>query len=231
MLQKWPKHIKWECAHYQGGPWHGILGWWPRTHWPGDPAVQPESCLPSVLFFHVLVSVVGKVPPSTATGSQTPPKVLVLNLSSSQTPMAGVTATTSTTCMDMAKLPLPPAPRETWWKSRGCFYRRRLPQPCSWLCVTHPVVSNNLPEVACAAHAAPAAAEAAKPAAAASIFPYNFTKILVFFFFFSIWKHQNGKFLAFFSPNLSACFGGQSVLVHVALPLSFALMYNIPQFI
>ncbi|XDA91073.1 hypothetical protein R6Z07M_019717 [Ovis aries] len=57
--------------------------------------------------------VVGKVPPSTATGSQTPPKVLVLNLSSSQTPMAGVMATTSSTCMVMAKLPLPPAPWET----------------------------------------------------------------------------------------------------------------------
>ncbi|XP_054554044.1 MYND-type zinc finger-containing chromatin reader ZMYND8 isoform X5 [Talpa occidentalis] len=41
--------------------------------------------------------VVGKTPPSTTAGSQSPPETPVLTRSSSQTPTAGVTATTSTT--------------------------------------------------------------------------------------------------------------------------------------
>uniref|UniRef100_A0A4X1UCU6 Zinc finger MYND-type containing 8 n=1 Tax=Sus scrofa TaxID=9823 RepID=A0A4X1UCU6_PIG len=41
--------------------------------------------------------VVGKAPPSTTAGSQSPPETPVLTRSSSQTPTAGVTATTSTT--------------------------------------------------------------------------------------------------------------------------------------
>ncbi|XP_032694503.1 protein kinase C-binding protein 1 isoform X8 [Lontra canadensis] len=41
--------------------------------------------------------VVGKAPPSTTTGSQSPPETPLLTRSSSQTPMAGVTVTTSTT--------------------------------------------------------------------------------------------------------------------------------------
>lgn len=76
---------------------YASLGWSPRTHWPGDPAGQPESRLFSVLFFHALASVVGKAPPSTTAGSQSPPETPVLTRSSSQTPTAGVPATTSTT--------------------------------------------------------------------------------------------------------------------------------------
>ncbi|XP_012583689.1 PREDICTED: protein kinase C-binding protein 1 isoform X3 [Condylura cristata] len=43
--------------------------------------------------------VVGKTPPSTTAGSQSPPETPVLTRSSSQTPTAGVTPTTSTTSM------------------------------------------------------------------------------------------------------------------------------------
>ncbi|XP_047626903.1 protein kinase C-binding protein 1 isoform X11 [Phacochoerus africanus] len=46
--------------------------------------------------------VVGKAPPSTTAGSQSPPETPVLTRSSSQTPTAGVTATTSTTSTVMA---------------------------------------------------------------------------------------------------------------------------------
>ncbi|XP_072591818.1 MYND-type zinc finger-containing chromatin reader ZMYND8 isoform X32 [Vulpes vulpes] len=44
-----------------------------------------------------LALVVGKAPPSTTAGSQSPPETPLLTRSSSQTPTAGVTATTSTT--------------------------------------------------------------------------------------------------------------------------------------
>ncbi|XP_077729599.1 MYND-type zinc finger-containing chromatin reader ZMYND8 isoform X10 [Canis aureus] len=44
-----------------------------------------------------LALVVGKAPPSTTAGSQSPPETPLLTRSSSQTPAAGVTATTSTT--------------------------------------------------------------------------------------------------------------------------------------
>ena len=80
-----------------GGPWHAVLGWSLRTCWHGDPACKPESNPPSVCFLHMLALVVGKAPPSTTAGSQSPPETPVLTRSSSQTPTAGVTATTSTT--------------------------------------------------------------------------------------------------------------------------------------
>ena len=41
-------------------------------------------------------------------------------------------------------------------------------------------------------------------------------------------KHKNGTILAFFSPHLSACYGGQSMSVHIALPFSIRLVCNIP---
>lgn len=49
------------------------------------------------LCFHALALVVGKAPPSTTAGGQSPPETPLLTRSSSQTPTAGVTATTSTT--------------------------------------------------------------------------------------------------------------------------------------
>ncbi|XP_069352193.1 MYND-type zinc finger-containing chromatin reader ZMYND8 isoform X2 [Eulemur rufifrons] len=55
--------------------------------------------------------VVGKAPPSTTAGSQSPPETPVLTRSSSQTPAAGVTATTSSTSTVTVTAPAPaPAP-------------------------------------------------------------------------------------------------------------------------
>uniref|UniRef100_A0A8C8ZBC4 Zinc finger MYND-type containing 8 n=1 Tax=Prolemur simus TaxID=1328070 RepID=A0A8C8ZBC4_PROSS len=51
--------------------------------------------------------VVGKAPPSTTAGSQSPPETPVLTRSSSQTPAAGVTATTSSTSTVTAPAPAP----------------------------------------------------------------------------------------------------------------------------
>ena len=132
MLQNWPTHIKWEC-----GPWHVILGWWPRTHWPGDPAGQPESRLISVFCFFVFMcglqlQVKPHHPQQRATSlplkcwSSTahPPKLPGLG---SRPPLSPPARPPS----------LLPAPWETQWKSRGRFCQRRLPRPCSRLCGTH----------------------------------------------------------------------------------------------
>ncbi|XP_045384458.1 protein kinase C-binding protein 1 isoform X8 [Lemur catta] len=51
--------------------------------------------------------VVGKAPPSTTAGSQSPPETPVLTRSSSQTPAAGVTATTSSTSTVTVTAPAP----------------------------------------------------------------------------------------------------------------------------
>ena len=140
MLQKRPKDIKWECSHSCGSLWHGSLGWSHRTQWHGDPAGQSESRLLSVLFFSCIDFSRSKAPASTTAGIQSPPEMLVLTHSSSQTPMAEVTATTITTCTVTAQqLVLPPAPWEAWCKGWARFYRRRLPWPCSRLCGTHQV--------------------------------------------------------------------------------------------
>lgn len=61
-----------------------------------------------VFFMHWLV--VGKAPPSTTAGSQSPPETPVLTRSSAQTPAAGATATTSTSSTVTVT---PPAPAAT----------------------------------------------------------------------------------------------------------------------